>query len=152
MRYRIVAVGQIKRGFYAEGCAFYLNRLERVTAVEVLEIKDGKDRDTDRRKAAESASLLEQADGRVIALDERGKQFGSEHLAQVIGTAETQAVSRLSFLIGGADGHSADLLDQADEIWRLSDLTLPHELARLVLLEQLYRAEMIRSGHPYHRA
>lgn len=152
MRYRIVAVGQIKRGFYADGCAFYLDRLQRVTTVEVLEIKDGKDRDPDRRKAAESTSLLEQADGQVVALDERGKRFGSERLAQVIGTAETHAVSRLSFLIGGADGHSADLLDQADEVWRLSDLTLPHELARLVLLEQLYRAEMIRSGHPYHRA
>ena len=152
MRYRIVAVGQIKRGFYAEGCAFYLDRLQRVTSVEVLEIKDGKDRDDGRRKAAESASLLEQADGRVVVLDERGKQFGSGELAQSIGLAETQAVSRLSFLIGGADGHSAELLDRADDVWRLSDLTLPHELARLVLLEQLYRAEMIRSGHPYHRA
>ena len=152
MRYRIVAVGQIKRSFYAEGCAFYLDRLQRVTSVEVLEIKDGKDRDDGRRKAAESASLLEQADGRVVVLDERGKQFGSGELAQSIGLAETQAVSRLSFLIGGADGHSAELLDRADDVWRLSDLTLPHELARLVLLEQLYRAEMIRSGHPYHRA
>ena len=147
MRYRIVAVGQIKRGFYAEGCAFYLDRLQRVTSVEVLEIKDGKDRDDGRRKAAESASLLEQADGRVVVLDERGKQFGSGDLAQSIGLAETQAVSRLSFLIGGADGHSAELLDRADDVWRLSDLTLPHELARL-----LYRAEMIRSGHPYPRA
>ncbi|MDH5421128.1 MAG: 23S rRNA (pseudouridine(1915)-N(3))-methyltransferase RlmH [Acidimicrobiia bacterium] len=152
MRYRIVAVGQLKRGFYEEGCAFYLDRLQRVTGIEVLEIKDGKDRDGDRRKAAESASLLEQADGRVVALDERGKQFGSEDLAQIVSLAETQAVSRLSFLIGGADGHSAELLNRADEVWRLSDLTLPHELARLVLLEQLYRAEMIRSGHPYHRA
>ena len=152
MRYRIVAVGNIKRGFYADGCSFYLARLQRVTTVEVVEIKDGKDRDVERRKTAESASLLEQADGRVIALDERGKRFGSEHLAQIIGTSETQAVSRLSFLIGGADGHSDDLVDRADEVWRLSDLTLPHELARLVLLEQLYRAEMIRSGHPYHRA
>lgn len=148
----MIAVGQIKRGFYADGCAFYLDRLQRITTVEVIEVKDGKGRDSAMRKAAESASLMEQADGRVVALDERGKRFGSEHLAQVIGAAETQAVSRISFLIGGADGHSGDLVDRADEVWRLSDLTLPHELARLLLLEQLYRAEMIRSGHPYHRA
>ncbi len=152
MRYRIVAVGQIKRGFYAEGCAFYLDRLQRMTTAELLEIRDGKDRDPAKRKAEESSALLGHADGRLVALDERGKRLRSEELAAVIGDWETQAVSRVTFLIGGADGHAPDLLDRVDATWQLSALTMPHELARLVLLEQLYRAETIRSGHPYHRA
>ena len=61
-------------------------------------------------------------------------------------------MSQISFLLGGANGHGAALKARADERWSLSKLTLPHELARLVLLEQLYRAETLRAGHPYHRA
>ena len=57
----------------------------------------------------------------------------------------------MSLLIGGPDGHTKDLVAKADAVWSLSKLTLPHELARLTLLEQLYRAETIRAGHPYHR-
>lgn len=119
---------------------------------EVIEIKDGKDRDSDKRNAAESNSLLQQADGKVVVLDERGKSFGSEELAAIVSDWETEGVSRVSLLIGGANGHGPQLREHAGAIWRLSDLTLPHELARLVLLEQLYRIETIRSGHPYHRA
>ena len=152
MRYRILAVGQLKRGFYAEGCSFYLDRLQRMAPAEVIEIKDGKDRDSDKRNVAESNSLLQQADGKVVVLDERGKNFGSEELAAIVSGWETEGVSRLSLLIGGANGHGPQLREHAGAIWRLSDLTLPHELARLVLLEQLYRIETIRSGHPYHRA
>lgn len=152
MRYRILAVGQLKRGFYAEGCLFYLDRLQRITSAEVIEIKDGKDRDSDKRKAAESESLLQQADGKVVVLDERGESLGSEELAAIVSDWETRGVSRVSLLIGGPDGHAPHLLKSASSVWRLSDLTLPHELARLVLLEQLYRIETIRSGHPYHRA
>lgn len=152
MRYRIVVVGQIKRGFYADGCAFYLDRLQRMTTAELVEIRDGRDRDSAKRRLEESSNLLDHADGRIVALDERGKRFRSDELAGVVSDWEIQGVSRVSFLIGGADGHTPDLLDRADASWQLSDLTLPHELARLVLLEQLYRIETIRSGHPYHRA
>ncbi len=123
-----------------------------MTTAELVEIKDGSDRDPAKRKREESSKLLDQADGRIVALDERGKRFRSDEIAAVVGDWETRAVSRVSFLIGGADGHTPDLLDRADATWQLSDLTLPHELARLVLLEQLYRIETIRSGHPYHRA
>lgn len=152
MRYRIVAVGQVKRGFYAEGCEFYLSRLHRLAPAEMVEIKDGKEQNPTDRVASESEALFERAEGKVVVLDERGKSFGSRQLAGMINEWETQAVSRVSLLLGGADGHSPQLRNRADAIWRLSDLTLPHEMARLVLLEQLYRAETIRAGHPYHRA
>lgn len=152
MRYRVVAVGQLKRGFYADGCGFYLDRLGKIATVELIEVRDGKDRDVARRTATESAGLLARVDGKVVVLDERGRGYRSEDMAAAIGDWESQAVSRVSFLIGGADGHTDDLRDRADAVWRLSDLTMPHELARLVLLEQLYRVETIRSSHPYHRA
>ncbi len=152
MRYRIIAVGQLKRGFYAEGCEFYLSRLNRLAPAEMLEIKDGKEPDVQRRTRGESDDLLQRSDGKVVVLDESGKSFGSKQLAGFIDDWETQSVSRVSLLLGGADGHSTQLRDRAEAVWRLSDLTLPHELARLVLLEQLYRAETIRAGHPYHRA
>lgn len=119
---------------------------------EVIEVKDGKDRDSDKRNVAESNSLLQQADGKVVVLDERGKNFGSEELAAIVSGWETEGVSRVSLLIGGANGHGPQLREHAGTMWSLSGLTLPHELARLVLLEQLYRIETIRSGHPYHRA
>ena len=152
MRYRIIAVGQLKRGFYADGCEFYLDRLGRLAPTEIVEIKDGKEPDAQRRTSGESDGLLQRSDGKVVVLDERGKSFGSKELAGFIDEWETQSVSRVSLLLGGADGHSSQLRDRADALWRLSELTLPHELARLVLLEQLYRAETIRAGHPYHRA
>jgi 23S rRNA (pseudouridine1915-N3)-methyltransferase len=72
-------------------------------------------------------------------------------MAEVMTALENRAISQVSLLIGGAEGHSDALRSTCDVMWRLSDLTLPHELARLVLLEQLYRAETIRANHPYHR-
>ena len=72
-------------------------------------------------------------------------------LAAHITALETRSISQVSLLIGGAEGHSDTLKQRVDESWRLSTFTMPHELARVVLLEQLYRIETIRAGHPYHR-
>ena len=80
-----------------------------------------------------------------------GAERTSAAWAARIGELEVRSVGQVSFLLGGAGGHSRALKNRADELWSLSKLTLPHELARLVLLEQLYRAETIRAGHPYHR-
>jgi 23S rRNA (pseudouridine1915-N3)-methyltransferase len=151
MRYHLIAIGSVKRNFYAEGCAFYLERLKNYAKVDILEIKERKANQAETVKQAESQALLEAASGFVIALDETGKTFTSEKLSQRIMTLENQSISLVSILIGGAEGHSDALKKTANELWSLSPLTLPHELARLVLLEQLYRAETIRAGHPYHR-
>lgn len=151
MRYQIITIGKLKRGFLAEGCAFYAQRLENYGKVEVLELKEGRGSAKEVQEA-ESTALLAAAKGHLVALDETGQEFTSEGLAAHITALENRAVSQLSVLIGGANGHTAALKLQADELWRLSALTLPHELARLVGLEQLYRAETIRAGHPYHRA
>jgi 23S rRNA (pseudouridine1915-N3)-methyltransferase len=152
MRYHLVTIGSVKRSFYKQGCDFYLERLKNYSKVDVVELKEHKASSVETVKQAESDMLLNAASGYLIALDETGKMFTSEKLAQRVTTLENQSISLISILIGGAEGHSETLKQSVKELWSLSALTLPHELARLVLLEQLYRAETIRAGHPYHRS
>ena len=149
MRYQIVAIGKLKRGFLQTGCEHFLARLSPYAKVEVLELKEGRGSDVTEQ---ESTALLRAANGYLIALDEGGREYTSAAWAAHISELEVRSVGQVSFLLGGASGHGGALKTQADELWSLSKLTLPHELARLVLLEQLYRAETIRAGHPYHRA
>ena len=150
MKYQLVTVGQLKRGFIREGCQHFLARLEKYAKVEVLELKEGKGR-AEEVAAQEGEALLRAANGYLIALDERGKEKRSAELAERVTALENQSVGQISLLIGGAEGLSSEVKGAANESWSLSRLTLPHELARLILLEQLYRSETIRAGHPYHR-
>ncbi|MEJ2288271.1 MAG: 23S rRNA (pseudouridine(1915)-N(3))-methyltransferase RlmH [Deinococcales bacterium] len=151
MRYRLLAVGRLKRGFYASACRHYIERLAPLGRIEVVEVKEGRAPGSDAAREAESASLLAAAQGRTVALDESGRTFDTRALAAHVGELELRGTSQLSLLIGGAEGHAPWLRERVDETWSLSPLTLPHELARLVLLEQLYRVETLRTGHPYHR-
>jgi 23S rRNA (pseudouridine1915-N3)-methyltransferase len=151
VRYRIAAVGRLRRGFYEQGCKHYLERLQAFAKTGVFEVKEGRGGGADQVRQSEAAALLALADGRVIALDERGKGVRSLELAQRLNALELAGQSTLTLVIGGAEGLDESVRERSDELWSLSPLTLPHELARLVLLEQLYRAETIRAGHPYHR-
>lgn len=151
MRYRIIAIGPLKRGFCASGCAFYLARLAAYAKTEVRELPSSKTKDAEAAREQESAALLRAALGYRIALDESGEALTSRRLAATLSGLELRGLSSLDLLIGGAEGHSEALKREVEARWSLSPLTLPHELARLVLLEQLYRAETIRAGHPYHR-
>jgi 23S rRNA (pseudouridine1915-N3)-methyltransferase len=151
MRYRIVAVGKLKRGFYLEGCRYYLERLRPFGRVELIEVREGRGGVPWQAREAETESLLSAAEGRLITLDERGRGYRSRELAERLGELELSGDSTISLLIGGAEGLGSAVRDRSAESWSLSPLTLPHELARLLLLEQLYRAETIRAGHPYHR-
>jgi 23S rRNA (pseudouridine1915-N3)-methyltransferase len=150
MRYQIIAVGQLKRSFLAEGCDFYLGRLKNYAKTELLEV-EAKGKGVKEAKRLEGDALLRAASGYLICLDEQGEQLSSKALADRLNHLELKGISTISLLLGGAAGHSEQLKQQAQALWSLSRLTLPHELARLVLLEQLYRAETIRAGHPYHR-
>ena len=150
MRYRIVAIGKLRRGFLQAGCDHFLERLLPYAKTEVLELKEG--RGTPQQVMEnEGEALLKGASGYLIALDERGKAHTSASWAARMSELENRSLSEVSFLIGGANGHSETVRQRADELWSLSSLTFPHELARLVLLEQLYRTETLRAGHPYHR-
>lgn len=151
MRYRIVAIGRLKRGFYASACRHYAERLAPFGRVEVVELKEARQADARAAREADSAALLAAAQGRTVAVDERGRAFDTRALAAHVGELELRGVSQLSLLIGGSGGHAPWLGERCDDAWSLSGLTLAHELARLVLLEQLYRVETLRAGHPYHR-
>jgi 23S rRNA (pseudouridine1915-N3)-methyltransferase len=151
VRYRIAAVGRLRRGFYEQGCRHYLERLRTFAKTDVFEVKEGRGGGADQVRQAEAAALLALAEGRMVALDERGTRLRSQELARRLSALELAGQSTLTLLIGGAEGLDESLRERSAELWSLSPLTLPHELARLVLLEQLYRAETIRAGHPYHR-
>lgn len=151
MRYQLLTIGTLKRRFYKEGCAFYAERLQKYAKLELYELKEAKHRDPSQVQTLESGALRSAAKGYLIVLDEKGKSFTSKSLAKHVTALENRSIGLISLLIGGAEGHSKALKKEADELWQLSTLTMPHDLARLVLLEQLYRAETLRAGHPYHR-
>ncbi|OLB58017.1 MAG: hypothetical protein DMD51_00785 [Gemmatimonadetes bacterium] len=139
MRYRVVAVGRMRDAALRAVCDSYLQRLRRYTKVDEREVK------------AEARILEAVAEGScLVALAEQGDQCTSAQLADW--TARWELEGRdVTFALGGADALPAPVLRGAERIWSLSRLTLPHELARVVLYEQLYRAYTIRRGEPYHR-
>lgn len=156
MRTRLISVGERMPAWVAEGFAEYHKRLARELPLELTEIplgNRGKSRDPLRAIAVEGAAVLAavSADAHVVALDQRGKPWTSEQLAEHLSAWRMQGRD-LAILIGGPDGHADDVLNRANQRWSLGPLTLPHMLVRLIVVEQLYRATTILAGHPYHRA
>jgi 23S rRNA (pseudouridine1915-N3)-methyltransferase len=155
MRLRIITVGARQPGWVDEAVADYLRRFKSPWRVELLEIEAAS------RSAARSAETAVQREGervlaalrdreRVILLDETGKSLSTRELAGKLEDLARETPD-LALLIGGPDGHSAAVRARAAASWSLSRLTLPHGLARVLLVEQLYRAHTLASGHPYHR-
>ncbi|HJT99242.1 MAG TPA: 23S rRNA (pseudouridine(1915)-N(3))-methyltransferase RlmH [Rhodanobacteraceae bacterium] len=155
MRARLIAVGERMPDWVADGFAEYARRLSRELPLELVEVKlgtRGKGRDPARAIADEGAAVRAALpkDAHVVALDGRGSAWSSEQLAAELGRWRMEGRD-LAFLIGGPDGHAADVLGSAHQRWSLGPLTLPHMLVRLVVAEQLYRAATMLAGHPYHR-
>lgn len=153
-RATIVAVGKL-RGWAAEGSDDYLKRLRRYFSVDVVEVteEDMNRRSPDEVLAAESSRLLKRIPGGsyVIALDrERGRQLSSEDVSRKLASLGLTGRSHVTFALGGPLGLSSDALERADERLSFGPITLPHALARVVLLEQLYRAAKIERGEKYH--
>jgi 23S rRNA (pseudouridine1915-N3)-methyltransferase len=159
MRIQISAVGRMKQGPERELVARYLDRAAAsgkplaLTGFEVSETPESRNSAAAARKADEARALQAAApDGAVIvALDERGRTLGSEPFAQKLARWRDDGCSAVAFLIGGADGLDPTLVAAADLSLSFSPLTWPHQLVRIMLAEQLYRATTILSGHPYHR-
>jgi 23S rRNA (pseudouridine1915-N3)-methyltransferase len=139
MKYRILAVGRVKDAALRAACDGYLERLSHYAKVEENEVKD----------EARLLGSIPQGT-RLVALSRTGESWASRDLAGQTERWEREARD-VSFAIGGANALPADVMERADQVWSLSALTLPHEVARLVVLEQLYRAFTIRRGEPYHR-
>ena len=158
MNITVLAVGKLKDRFFEEGCGEYARRLGRYCAFSVREAADEKAPESlppaqeEQVKDREGKRLLSLLDGKdhVIALTVTGKAYTSEGLAERIGALRDQG-KNVSFLIGGSLGLSREAVARADEEWSLSKLTLPHRLARLVLLEQLYRSFKILNHETYHK-
>ncbi len=125
-----------------------------ITAVDVLEFDEGRSRSAEERKREEAAGLASKiAPGSpVILLDERGKSLSSSAFAERIGKIIAAGTPSLVFAIGGPDGFDAEYRDRATQVLSFGTATLPHQLIRVVLAEQIYRACTILNGHPYHRA
>jgi len=152
---RLIAVGERAPAWVAAGFAEYRKRLAHWLPLELVEITPGtrgKGRDPARALREEGERVLAAVppSAWVVALDGRGRMYSSEALAQRLQHWRSQGRD-LAVLIGGADGHAADMLARADEHWSLGPMTLPHMLARLIAAEQLYRAAALLAGHPYHR-
>lgn len=158
MNISVLAVGKLKERFFEEGCAEYEKRLSRYCTLSVREAADEKAPENlspaqeTQVKEREGKRLLNLLDPRdhVIALTVTGRAYTSEGLAERIGALRDQG-KNVSFLIGGSLGLSREAVDRADEELSLSKLTLPHRLARLVLLEQLYRSFKILNHETYHK-
>ena len=157
MKWVILAVGRLKKKYVAEGVAEYMQRARRMRPIEMVEVpaakatpsaKDG----AARSRAAESRALLSRLrdDDYVILLDEHGAARGTEQFAAHLAELDPSVRARLVFVVGGAFGVDESMKARADETLSFGPITLPHELARLVLAEQLYRALTIQHGHPYH--
>lgn len=154
MKLAIVAVGHKQPDWVLQGCAEYLKRMPRELPTSVIEIKpEPRGSKTREQLQATEKSRIQQAitDGmRIVALDEKGLDLTTKKLAERL-ESWMQDGRDTVLLIGGADGLDAELKSRADEMIRLSSMTLPHGMARLVLCEQLYRAVSLMKNHPYHR-
>jgi 23S rRNA (pseudouridine1915-N3)-methyltransferase len=154
MKITLVAVGRLKEAHWRDGAAEYLKRLRPYATVDVVEVADRDvTRDEARALAEESVDLLRALpDGaHVIALDIGGEPLTSEGLADVIADHMVGGRSHVAFVLGGAAGLTPSVLARADARLSLGQMTLPHQLARVVLLEQVYRAFRIMRKEPYHR-
>jgi 23S rRNA (pseudouridine1915-N3)-methyltransferase len=156
MRISVIAVGTRMPAWVSEGVAEYSRRLPRELGLSWREVPlapRGRHRSAEQACAREGQQLLGAipAGDRVIALDVRGESFSTAVLARRLGEWRMSG-ENYSLLIGGPDGLSSACLARATQCWSLSELTLPHPLVRVLLVEQLYRAWTITANHPYHRA
>lgn len=153
MKLRVVSIGKDRSGLYQPAIEEYAGRLSRYVKFELVELPEARRHaGTPRAKEEEGATLLGAVDARerVIALDERGKEWTSVELARRV-QGWLEGGRDVALVLGGSDGLAAEVLARAEEKLALSRLTLQHRLARLVLVEQLYRAMTILRGEPYHK-
>ena len=159
MKLRIICVGRLKEKFYTDAVNEFKKRLSRFAEVEIVELADEKapeklsDAELEQIKLAEGRRILARiAEGEtVIALDIKGIQLSSTEFAGKLGAYMLDGKSRIAFIIGGSNGLSAEVLARADFKFSFSKLTFSHQIFRIMLIEQLYRAFKIINNEPYHK-
>ena len=159
MRITILTVGKIKEKYLKDAIAEYSKRLSKYCKLEVIEVTDEKTPENAsenvenaiRAKEAERLMKYMKDDAFVITLEIAGKLLSSEELADKIDTLGVQGKSHIIFVIGGSIGLGAEILKRSDFALSFSKMTFPHQLMRVILLEQIYRSYRIISGEPYHK-
>lgn len=163
MKITILCAGKIKEKYFEAGIAEYTKRLSRYTAIEIKQVQDEKTPDNaseaeeEKIKQAEGERMLDflkktkGSDCFVFALVIKGKEIDSVELSEKISELTVSGKSHLVFIIGGSLGLSDEVIAESDYKLSFSKLTFPHQLMRLILLEQIYRAFRIKMGEPYHK-
>ncbi len=159
VRITIVCVGKVKEGFYREAVAEYAKRLSRYCKLEIVEVTDEKT--PEGASAAVMEQIKEKEAGRILekirngafvcTLEIGGKKFSSEEFAGWMGKLAVNGTSHLIFVIGGSLGLHETVRKKSDMALSFSDMTFPHQLMRVILTEQIYRAFCIMNGTPYHK-
>ncbi len=159
MKIRLICVGKLKERFYTEAVSEFAKRLSRFCDLEILELPDEKVADSpspaeiERVKTAECRRIADKLSPAeyVVALDPRGRQLSSEELSGELSAIMLSGRSRISFIIGGSHGLTQELKAKADLVLSFSRMTFSHQIFRIMLLEQIYRAFKILNGEPYHK-
>ena len=158
MKIKVISVGKLKEKYLVEGIKEYGKRLSKYCKLELIEVKDEhapdnlSDKDIDIIKDREGERILARLnDEYIIALEIEGKQLSSEELAKKMIEITNYNSSSICFVIGGSLGLSNDVLNRANYKLSFSNMTFPHQLMKLVLLEQIYRSFRINNNEPYHK-
>lgn len=159
MNISIITIGKLKEKYLKQGIQEYLKRLSSYAKVEIIELADEKARENlsesemEQVKQKEGERILAKIsdDTHVIALAINGKQKSSEELAKEIDSLATYGKSKIAFVIGGSLGLSSEVMKRSNAALSFSKMTFPHQLMRLVLVEQIYRAFRIIRNEPYHK-
>ncbi|MFC5631555.1 MULTISPECIES: 23S rRNA (pseudouridine(1915)-N(3))-methyltransferase RlmH [Streptococcus] len=159
MKIKMITVGKLKEKYLKDGIAEYQKRLGRFCKLEMVEILDEKT--PDKASDSENQSIMEKEASRilrkisdrefVIALAIEGEQFPSEKFSRILENITVKGYSDITFIIGGSLGLAPSVKKRANLLMSFGKLTLPHQLMKLVLIEQIYRSFMIQQGSPYHK-
>lgn len=150
MKHELLFIGKIKDKYIAEGVQEYTSRLQHYTSMKITVLKEKGRSHTVRDEGMLMLQAVPQG-ALIVALDAKGKQFSSEGFARKLADWEMQGIKQVCYLIGGPDGQSDQVLQAADLLLSLSKMTFTHDMARMLLVEQLYRAYTINAGEKYHK-
>lgn len=154
LKIKLLVVGTIKEKYFVDAINEYKKRLSRFVDVEIQEVAEcGKLSKTsiEEIKRVEGVEILKNLNGFVVALDKGGVQLDSEGFAKLISDASVQGSSKITFIIGGSHGLDNEVLNKVNKKLSFGKVTYPHQLMRVILLEQIYRAETILNNITYHK-
>lgn len=152
LKVNIVCVGSIKEKFFTDAINEYSKRLSKFCKLQIVEVtEEAKQQSIEKKIEIESERLKNACKGFIILLDRCKQEVSSEELSNVLDVLKSTGTSEISFVIGGSNGVSEEFKKQANKCMSFGKITFPHQLFRVVLLEQIYRAFTISAGLPYHK-